>query len=187
MSFALLLDIVIMFLLAGTVYYCWRLSEQLARFRQNRTEMDRLVRDLNAAVDRANKAILGLRETAQTSGEDLHKVMRTATELSDELQLMNEAANALATRLENAAAKGRADVLPESVARAAGGAPAIERAPAPSVAIRDPEFDGTADDDRDLARANDDDWGSDDQLQSSAERELLRALQKTKKTTRSLM
>ena len=184
MTFALLLDITIAFLLGGTIFFVWRLSDQLARFRASRTEMDRLVRDLNMSVDRAQGAIIALREAAQNSGEELQKKMRQATELSDELQMINESANSLATRLENAASRVRAN---DDGAGADYSAPRkvspptdiSERDTFPAFAIRDPEFDGRGDDSGDNH-----DLGDGDDLRSEAEKELFRALQQNKKTPR---
>lgn len=190
MSFAMILDIVMTFLLAGTIYFAWRLSDQIYRFRNSRAEMDRLVRDLNMAVDRAQGAILSLRETAQSSGDDLQKLMRQATELSDELQLMTESANSMASRLEGAAGRGRtADDVPD-VAPVRQSPRAVSSVSSddvfPGFSIRDPEFDGTVNSDE-LTSSNDDEWSGDDDLRSEAEKELARAMQKNKKGPRSVM
>lgn len=180
MTFSLALDLIMTFLLAGTIYFAWKLSEQIARFRNSRGEMERLIRDLNGAVDRAQQSIQGLRMTADTSGQDLHKVMRSATELCDELQIMTESANSLATRLERAVSGGnnahfeapqpRAQNRPETPAAF------------PGFSIRDPEFDGTVT--PDVAPVN---WRAadeDDDLQSQAEKDLRRALAASQKPTR---
>jgi hypothetical protein len=180
MTFAMLLDIVMVCLLSGTIYFAWRLSEGLARFRNNRADMDRLVRELNMAVERAQGAIISLRETADSSGQDLHRVMRQATELSDELQLMTESANALAGRLEHFATKVNAGPAPEPAPARASVTPIrSEPGPSPMFAIRDPEFDGSVTPDHAS-------WELDD-LASEAERDLARALSGRSKPARSMM
>lgn len=184
MTFSMLLDMVMVLLLGGTIYFAWTLSDQMARFRNSRADMDRLVRELNMAVERAQSAILGLRETAQSSGEDLHRVMRQATELSDELQLMTESANALAGRLEHFAGRVNGEApaparVPAPVRTSIS--PRQDNAPMPSFAIRDPEFDGSVKPDEDAA------WEFGDDLMSEAERDLARALATHKKPARSVM
>ena len=187
MTFALILDIIVTFLLAGTIYYVWQLTTQLQRFRQNRTEIDRFIRELSGSIDRANLAVAGMRAAADTTGEELQKRTRTATELSDELQLMIESANNMATRLERAAAAigtNQTGVIPQPqphdeiapapvTKKSFGTAPSpAPSTPFPSFAIRDPEFDtarGPQQIDKDIF--------SDDEFESESERELFRALQ----------
>lgn len=180
MSFSVLLDLVMVFLLAGTIFYAWRLSEQISRFRNSRAEMDRLVRELNMAVDRAGGAVLALREAAQTSGDDLQKIMRQATELSDELQLMTESANSLAGRLESAAGQRPTNPIGEDIATMPTRrlSRSVDEESLPRFAIRDPEFDGAVTSDQDG-------WATgSDELSSQAERDLMRAVQQNRKTTR---
>lgn len=179
--FAMLLDIVIAFLLVGTIYYAWRLSEGLMRFRNNRAEMERLIRELNNAVLRAQESITALREAADTSGNDLQKIMRGAAELSDELQLMTESANSLASRLEQASLSRPVESISGPLSRH----PAAAENGFPGFNIRDPEFDGAVPD-RAVA-VDDDDWSGVEDLRSNAEKELFRALQKNKKGSRSVM
>lgn len=181
MTFALMLDIVITFLLAGTIYFVWKLSEQMARFRNSRADMERVIRDLNIAVDRAQQSIIAMRGSADTSGQELQKIMRSATELSDELQIMTESANALATRLERAAGSQAGTVANEPMRPVSS--PSREEHVFSGFAIRDPEFDGTVEPDHTGA-----DWnGSDDDGRSQAEKDLARAMQQNKKPTRSVM
>jgi hypothetical protein len=186
MTFALVVNLVVMILLAGTIYFCWKLQDQLARFRNNRQEMDRLVRDLNAAVERAQSSIGNLRETAKTSGDDLQRIMNKATGLSDELQLMTESANNMATRLENASSRNRSDdnlPSPRSVPKKEDSEPHF------GFSIRDPEFDGSVERDDGVSSPTtpEDDWNGVEHLQSRAEQDLFRALQKAKKGPRSVM
>ena len=182
MPFSLFVDLVMTFLLAGTIYFVWRLSSQIDRFRNTRADMDRLIRDLNFAIERSQQAIQGMRDAAQTSGEDLQRIMRGATELSDELQIMTESANSLAARLEQASARGGTggDVQKLSTAEPVRRETYTADTSFPGFAIRDPEFDGSS------VRDDDVDWAADDDMRSEAEKELIKAMQ-NKKTTRSIM
>jgi exonuclease VII small subunit len=183
MTLALFLDIVIAFLLVGTIYFVWQLSERLSRFRQNRAELERVIRDLNTAILQAQQSVTSLRQTADQSGEGLQKSIRTATELADELLLITEAGNNLAGRLERAADRGGtgpgepAITIPTT--RAHTTARHDEPAdPFPSFMIRDPEFDS--------ARMQDSPADSlAEPMLSQAERELRRALEQHQKSARS--
>lgn len=182
-AFSLILDMAMTFLLAGTIWFVWRLSEQLARFRSYRQDMDRLVRELLAATERAQVAIAGLKEAASTSGDTLQRIMRQASEISDELQLMTESGNALAERLQNLAtnrggAAQRIETMPP---------PATTRSDrASAFSIRDPDF--AEDSMGNTSAANDaDEWNGVEDLRSAAEKELFKAVQQNKKNPRSLM
>lgn len=178
MNLGLVLDIVMVGLLSGTIYFAWTLSNQMTRFRNARADMDRLVRDLNGAVERAQGAIIALRDTAEDAGDELHRAMRGATELSDELQLMTESANAVAGRLEAAATSRAAPASPVTPFRMAEPSEADSL---PRFAIRDPEFDGSVAPDDEAA------WSFTDDLPSEAERELARAMAAHQKQGRSVM
>jgi uncharacterized protein YoxC len=103
----LTIDILIVVLLAATIFYAVRLSFHLRNFRQNRKELDKLINNLNNEINKAHKAIEGLRTTSQEAGEDLQEKISRAQGLSEELQLMNEAGDNLAVRLEKLAERNR--------------------------------------------------------------------------------
>lgn len=94
------LNIVILALLAATIYYAWVLSSKLDAFRKNRKEMETLLDRLASHVAQAEGAIQGLRDAADESGETLQILIKRGKGLSEELQLINEAGNSLANRLE---------------------------------------------------------------------------------------
>lgn len=105
--FELAIDILIAILLAATIFYAVRLTFHLRSFRQNRKELDKLINNLNSEINKAHKAIEGLRATSQEAGEDLQDKISKAQGLSEELQLMNEAGDNLAARLEKLAERNR--------------------------------------------------------------------------------
>lgn len=155
----LILNGLILVLLAATIFFAARLSLNLRDFRASRKDLDQLVRDLGISVTRAEGAIAGMRQTASESGRDLQELVNQARSLSEELQLMNEAGNNLAGRLEKAAERGG------SSRHAAENAEPPVRGP---FAIRDPEFERDGDEGGDDAISG---------LQSRAEKELFEALQ----------
>lgn len=156
------LDLIVIVLLAATVFYAARLSMHLKVFRESRRDFDKLVGDLSTQIQRAEGAITGLREATKSTGLD--DALREARALTDELQLMTKAGDNLAARLERLAdrANPSAGVTPPPPMPAKPSAPVRRREKASSgFTIRDPEF----------AAAE-----PPTELQSEAERDLYRAL-----------
>lgn len=188
-GFAMIMDIVILALLAATVYLAFRLNINLARFRQSRSEMEGLVGRLTANIDKAEQAIQGMQNAARNAGRDLDEIVSDARALSDELKFMNETGNNLANRLEKLAERNRelSDKIETSPQLAFPSSPIkgrpirVDNVPR-DFTIQDREFSLSSDDD-DLGF--EDDFSSDFSgelggLQSQAERELFEALQKGK-------
>jgi len=96
----LILNVVILVLLGLTIVYAARLSLQLRRLRDSKSDLDRVVRDLIKNLDRAERAIAGLKEAAYDAGADLQRNIDRAVTISDELQVMNESGDRVASRLE---------------------------------------------------------------------------------------
>jgi chromosome segregation ATPase len=182
-NFAFFMDISILALLAATVFLAFRLTMSLRTFKESRFEMEGLVNRLNANVDKAEKAIHGMQNTARKAGLELDEVISDAKKLKEELKLMSESGNNLATRLENIALRNR-----ELVDQ-------IENMPSPkSEPIRynielpralQGEFEDDLDAefairDRDLGIEEEFDDDGEPGLQSQAERELFEALQNSK-------
>lgn len=107
LNFAFFMDVTILILLAATVFLAFRLSMSLRRFRDSRREMEGLIVRLTTNIDRAEKAIGGMQNSAQTSGAKLQEIINSSKNLSDELHFMNDAGNRLAERLEKLAEKNR--------------------------------------------------------------------------------
>lgn len=191
----LILDVLIVVLLSATIYFAARLSVYLKNFRQGRAEMDTLVRTLSESVLRAQEAITGMQQTADDAGKELQRLIDASLEISEELQLINEAGNNLATRLEGVAERNRriaeqidasSGFSPDTRDRTSSGSSTIKTKADPSdspFVIRDPEFDAWNDDfdeeedDTGFFFSDDDDKGWDEEsLMSQAEKELHAAL-----------
>ncbi len=181
MPLSLVMDILIIVLLAATIFYAVRLSRHLDVFRSNRSDMERLIRDLSSQITRAQEGITTLDEIAKESSDELRKLVDRATGLSDELQIITQSGNSLATRLEGLATKNRelSDQMGERAVNLVypGGKPPVltaERKPEPGSApksffsIRDPDF--RSDDD--------DDMSDDDGLLTQSEKQLAAALRR---------
>ncbi|HOO52201.1 MAG TPA: DUF6468 domain-containing protein, partial [Alphaproteobacteria bacterium] len=100
-------DLIIIAMLGATIFYAVRLSKHLSIFRSNRSEMERLIRELSMQITRAQEGISTLDEISSTTGDDLRKMVAKAQGLCDELSLMTEAGDSLAERLEKLATKNR--------------------------------------------------------------------------------
>ncbi|HEY8963954.1 MAG TPA: DUF6468 domain-containing protein [Alphaproteobacteria bacterium] len=97
---SLILDVVILVLLGLTIVYAARLSLQLRRLRDSKSDLDKIVKDLIKNIDRADRSIQALKDEAKTTGTDLQRAIGNAVSLADELQLMTESGDRLAGRLE---------------------------------------------------------------------------------------
>ena len=182
-NFAFFMDIAILALLAATVFLAFRLSLSLRTFKESRFEMEGLVNRLSANIDQAEKAIHGMQNGAKKAGIELDEVISDAKRLRDELKIMNESGNGLATRLENIAVRNR-----ELVDQIESSAP--QKAEPIRYNIELPralqgEFEDDLDQEfaiRDRDLGIEDEFADDDDvsLQSQAERELFEALQNSK-------
>lgn len=186
-ALSLVLDGLIILLLAGTIFYCVRLSTYLKAFRNSRKDLEKLIGDLSGQIEKADRAIEALRRNARDTGRDLESQISEAKGLSAELQIMTESGNNLASRLEKLADKSRAAVpaapsaldLPRPRAKAPE---RKEKVQLPGFMIRDREYEeggAEAVDEQGLMQGDfdDDEAGN---LSSRAERELYEALRRKK-------
>lgn len=198
---SLILDIVIIVLLGATIFYALRLSRHLDAFRSNRSDMERLIRELSAQITRAQEGVTALDDASRSSGDELRSLITKAQGLTDELSLMTEAGDSLAARLENLATRNRTivDELGQTASnlvypgtKTLGSATherkvdvlkADEASPASLFAIRDPDFQTDRDDEENFFKEdpveNDKFSGSDD-FATQAERDLAAALKRRK-------
>lgn len=176
----LIMDVIVLIVLAVTIYYAVRLSAGLNAFRQYRHEFANVLGQLSRNIEQANAAILGLKEASRSSGEHLQELVDQARLLADELTLINQAGDSLAGRLEGLAEKSRKVARGDDVSEEENPAKKGRNGTKTKVKmggddksffIQDRDYDS---DDVDAA-------GIPDELQSQAERELYQALQKSGK------
>ena len=200
---SLILDIVILVLLGATIFYAIRLSRHLDAFRSNRSDMERLIRELSSQITRAQEGVSALDEAAKDSGDELRSLVSKSQSITDELSQMTEVGNSLATRLEGLATRNRSlvDELGQNAAHMVypGSRPAPQplAATKPSWAepretikeerdttaaknalftIRDPDFE--ADSEKSADPNETDDRGN--TLETQAERDLANAMRRRK-------
>ncbi len=178
MSYGLLLDILIIILLGSTIFYAVRLNTYLQQFRSNRSDMERLIRDLSIQITRAQEGISTLDQMTKENADELRSLLMKGRGLADELQIMNEVGDSLASRLEILSSSARGRTSDHQTASPVFAAPKKSKIDTQPVAqptapvsalfsIRDPDYDL---DDDDETKA----------LTSKAEKELARALKKKK-------
>ena len=103
----ILLDGLILVFLCVTIFYAARLSLFMKSFREGRSEMERLIKDLSKTSDKAEAAIGIMKQNAKLTEEEIRDVINEAKFLSDELRFMNETGDSLADRLEKLADRNR--------------------------------------------------------------------------------
>ncbi|MCB1783226.1 MAG: hypothetical protein KDI13_04465 [Alphaproteobacteria bacterium] len=101
----LVFDILILVFLGATIFFAMRLSGSLNAFRAHREDFDKMIGDLNNAVRQAQQSILNLKETGEHETSELRQLVRESRALSEELQIINEAGENMARRLEELAEK----------------------------------------------------------------------------------
>lgn len=166
--FSMILNGVMIVLLGATILYAIRLSSHLKTFRDSRKDFDRLVRDLGGQIEKADIAIAGLKQAAKDNGRNLQDKIDAAKALSDELQLMVESGDSIASRIEKQAEK-RVDIGKPAAAVPRKSAP--PKAAESAFSIRDIEFDTPE-------RDGDEDFSAGENMQSRAERDLYDAMRK---------
>jgi len=137
-AFGLASDILLLLALGAAIYYCARLSRQFSSMQADRKAFEALIAALGTATTRADASIRAFRETAEGDGDVLSEKIARAQALSDELEIMIQAGDSLADRLQ-ALAERRPPAAPEKEELAAKkpAAPAEEAAAPRSRAERE--------------------------------------------------
>ncbi len=104
---SLIMDFVVLVALAGTIYYAMRLSKALNGFKAHRDELRNLIVELSSNIDQAGRAIVNLKSASDTAANDLDDVLHDARRMADELKMINETGDSLASRLEGLARRSR--------------------------------------------------------------------------------
>ena len=185
----MIMDAMIICLLSGTIFFAARLSHHIKVFRESREEMESLLNSLSSQITIADQAIDGLRANARESGRDLQQVINEAKALSEELQIMSQSGDRLASRIEKLAGQPSAprmavpseseiDEHYSSAPAPSSSANTNQEKPFSGFAIRDPEFeeDLPAHMDEQGLMPGDYETDVDEQLISQAEQDLYQAL-----------
>jgi hypothetical protein len=136
-TFPVLLDLLMVGLLIATIFYAVSLQRSLSRLRDGKAELASLLEGLSESVARAEISITGMKAAAGEYDASLAQRIGTARALVDELQVINETANNLATRIERAVQAGRTATTPTPAGRPTDSRPAEPKAAEPRTAADD--------------------------------------------------
>jgi hypothetical protein len=106
-------DAIVALLLIATIGYSILLNRRLSTVRNDREKFEVLVRNLNAASQRAEGAVTNLRVTADDLSRRLEKKVEEARALADDLTYMIERGDSIADRLANQIRAGRDALKPD--------------------------------------------------------------------------
>ncbi len=129
-----LLDLVLVLLLAATLFHAIRLERALGVLKRDRAALETLVEGFNASTREAQAGIERLRSAADGAGRAVARQTEAATTLRDDLCFLIERGEKLADRLDQLVRASRL-TLPEAP-------PAPVRAALPSWGDADPSDDG---------------------------------------------
>jgi chromosome segregation ATPase len=110
-----LLEIVLVILLAATLFHALRLERALGVLKSDRVALKELVEGFNASTRAAEQGIARLRAAADGAGRNIARQSEAAQALKDDLQFLAERGERLADRLEMLVRAGR--VLAQEPAR----------------------------------------------------------------------
>jgi chromosome segregation ATPase len=98
--FSMGLDILILIALGVTIFYTVTLSKRLNAFRSQRKEFEGIVNELSANIARAQETVENLKQASLATGEQLHRKVKEAQLLQDEIEQILVSGENLADRLE---------------------------------------------------------------------------------------
>ncbi len=107
MMWTLLADGLVAALLITAIIVGIRLDRRLDVLRSGRAEMAALIKALNIACERAELSVAQLRAAVKEGEDSLNQPLGNARALRDELSIMIESGDRLASRLEQAASNTR--------------------------------------------------------------------------------
>ncbi len=97
---SILMDVIVLIFLLISIAYMFFLTRGIKKIHESRGEFKQVLKELNVTIDRAEKAVFGMKNTADSVGQKLQKEIATASALVDELQFINQAGDNVARRLE---------------------------------------------------------------------------------------
>ena len=113
-----ILDIVLVLLLAATLFHAIRLERALGVLKRDRASLETLVASFNSSTREAQDGIERLRAAADGAGRSIARQTDAATMLRDDLAFLIERGEKLADRMDDLVRAGRA-ALPDPSPRAA--------------------------------------------------------------------
>ncbi len=101
------LDLLMIGLLALTIWFCWRLNGKILALKESRYDLSEMVKTFDSAIVKTHKNVAELKSISTSSATELQLYINKAGELIGDLSFMTEAAGKLADRLEGNITKAR--------------------------------------------------------------------------------
>lgn len=108
-----LLEIVLVLLLAATLFHALRLERALGVLKRDRAALEALVGEFNASTQAAEQGVERLRAAAEGAGRQISRHVEQATRLKDDLVFLTDRGERLADRLDHLVRAARGLDLPE--------------------------------------------------------------------------
>jgi hypothetical protein len=109
-----ILELILIVLLAATLFHAIRLERALGVLKRDRTELEALVAGFNASTRAAEQGIDRLRDAAEGAGRQIARQVEAAVRLRDDLAFLMERGERTADRLDQAVRGAKpADLPPE--------------------------------------------------------------------------
>ena len=101
MGLTVTLDLIVAALLAATIVYAVILSKRLGALRNDKAQLEALIRSLDESARRAESAIAALKRTSDETGRELQMRIDQGQGLRTDLSYMIDLGGGLADRLES--------------------------------------------------------------------------------------
>jgi hypothetical protein len=101
MNFNIVLDVVVAGLLLATIAYAILLSRRLGALRNDKRQLEALVRSLDISSQRAEAGIASLKDAAEQIGQQLQQRLEQGRALQTDLSYIIDLGGGLADRLED--------------------------------------------------------------------------------------
>ncbi len=108
---SLVFDVLIFISLAVTIYYCVSLSRQFNEVQESKRAFQDLIKAMNFASARAEGAILELKQSMNEEGSQIQEQINKARGIEAELEIIIQAGDSLADRLEKASTNKAAQIV----------------------------------------------------------------------------
>jgi len=99
---SLTFDILIFISLSVTIYYCINLSRRFNEIQESRKTFENLIKSMNIASSKAEVAIKNLKSVINEEGTVLQDLINKAKGIEGELEIIIQAGDSLADRIEKA-------------------------------------------------------------------------------------
>jgi len=110
---SIVMDVLVLGGLAVTILYILRLSRSLNAFKNQRKEFDSVITNLLSSIDKAERSVQVLKQVSAQEAGQLESLISQSKALSEELQIINDASESMAKRLERVAETNRKIVRPD--------------------------------------------------------------------------